>query len=352
MWLPETAVDYESLEYLAEQGIKFTILAPHQAKRFREIGAAKWIETKNGIIDSQIPYLCKLPSGAAIKLFFYDGFLSQNIAFGDILKSGERFSQALLHSFPKELENNRLAHIATDGETYGHHHQFGDMALAYCIRSIEQKKDARMTIYGEFLQKNPPMYEVDIQELTSWSCAHGVERWRSNCGCYISPKKDNKQQWRGPLRDALNEIRDAIAPFYEKEMKQYTKDSWEIRDHYIEVLLDDSPENVQRFVKEYTLNSNLNEMHLVKLFKLLELQKYAMYMYTSCGWFFDDISGTEAIQIMQYAARAIQLFRELEGINLESKFLDILKKAESNSVVFKNGADVYKRQVTPAMVIV
>ena len=346
MWLPETAVDVESLELFAEFGIKFTILAPHQAKRIRRIGEADWQDITEERVDPKMPYLCKLPSGNSISFFFYDGPVSRDVAFQGLLNNGETFAQRLLGAFPEASSEPLLENIATDGETYGHHHKLGDMALAYCCHYLDKQKLARVTIYGEFLEKNPPKWEAEIHENSAWSCAHGVERWRSDCGCNTGLNPGWKQKWREPLRRALDLLRDRMIPLYEKEMQNFAKAPWEARNAYIEVVLDRSPEQVEKFFKKH-LRPNLTAEEKVRCLKLLELQRHAMLMYTSCGWFFDDISGLEATQVLQYAARCLQLTKEMFGVNLDGEFHKILKSAPSNVPELKDGAQIFDIYIRP-----
>ncbi|HYE72224.1 MAG TPA: glycoside hydrolase, partial [Blastocatellia bacterium] len=173
MWLAETAVDIPTLELLAAHGIKFTILAARQAGRVRPVNSEHWVDVSNGRVDPKMPYLCRLPSGSTISLFLYDGPISQSIAFEGLLMNGEILANRLLGAFTEQTQS-QLVHIATDGETYGHHHRYGDMALAYCLRFLESHGLAKITIYGEYLEKFPPTHEVEILENTSWSCAHGI----------------------------------------------------------------------------------------------------------------------------------------------------------------------------------
>jgi len=239
-----------------------------------------------------------------------------------------------------------LAHIATDGETYGHHHRFGDMALAYCLAHIESTPQAEITVYGAYLEQFPPIYEVEIAEETSWSCAHGIERWRSDCGCKISDKPGWNQGWRAPLREALDWLRDRLAPLYEKEMAPLLPDPWAARDDYIEVILDRSPDHVLAFLN-HRAGRELAGDEQVKALRLLEMQRQAMLMYTSCGWFFDELSGIETTQILGYASRALQLAQEVGGAELEGEFLGLLQKAPSNLEKYRNGARVYEQLVKP-----
>lgn len=349
MWLPETAVDIETLEILAETGIKFTLLAPRQANRVRRIRkGAKWHDVGGGGIDPTTAYLCYLPSKRTITLFFYDGPISQDIAFGGLLNNGEAFAQRILSAFNDHRDWPQIVHIATDGESYGHHHRFGDMALAFCLNFIESQNLAKITNFGEYLEKHPPTHVVELFENSSWSCIHGVERWRDNCGCNSGMHPGWTQAWRKPLREAMDWLRDTLAPIYEEKGREYLKDPWKAREDYIEVILDRSAENVERFFKRHAAKELTKEEEL-KILKHLEMQRNAMLMFTSCGWFFDEISGIETTQVMRYAARAIQLAEELWGLSIEKDYLQILEKAPSNIPEFENGAKIYQRFVKPAM---
>ena len=349
MWLPETAVDLETLDILAELGIKFTILAPHQAKRVRQIGTDAWDDISNATIDTTMAYEIKLPSGQKINLFFYDGPIARNVAFEDLLNSGDNFARRLGDAFSEERAWPQLVHIATDGETYGHHHRFGDMALAFALHYIESNGLARITNYGEYLERHPPTHEVEIIENTSWSCTHGIERWRSDCGCNAGRNPKWNQAWRTPLREALDWLRDTLNPNYETKALEFLKGPWAARDDYIEVILGRSPENIQRFLDQHCTRE-LNESETVTVLKLLELQRHAMFMYTSCGWFFDELSGIETVQVIHYAGRAVQLAKELFGDDIEPHFLECLELAKSNIPEHGDGRRIYDKFVKPAMV--
>jgi alpha-amylase/alpha-mannosidase (GH57 family) len=251
MWLPETAVDVETLEVLSSQGIKFAILAPHQAKRIRLIGEKDWTDVSESRVDPSRAYSCPLPSGRKIALFFYDAPISHAVAFEGILKSGEAFAKRLIEGFSEEREDPQIVHIATDGESYGHHHKFGDMALAYALNYVERKDLARISNYGEYLELHPPQYEAEIFENTSWSCIHGVERWRADCGCSPGTHRHWNQGWRNPLREALDWLRDELSKSYEQKASEYLKDPWSARDDYIDVILDRSEENIESFLSRY-----------------------------------------------------------------------------------------------------
>ena len=344
LWLAETACNTETLEVLAECGMKFVILAPGQCAKVRKIGEEKWQDVSGAKVDPKRAYLCNLPSGRRIALFFYDGPVSQGIAFSDTLKSGETFAGRLLGTYNSGPEA-QLMHIATDGETYGHHQKFADMALAYCLKYVEDKTDVALTVYGEFLAKNPPLYEAQIFENSSWSCFHGVERWRADCGCNSGMHGGWHQKWRKPLRDALDWLRDEMIKTYDTVGRQYFKDPWAARDEYIDLVLDRSLDAQHRFFLKHATEKAWTDRP--GALRLLEMQRFAMLMYTSCGWFFDEISGIETVQIMQYAARAAQLNKQISGVDLEPELIKRLEAAPSNIRDLKNGAVVYQRFVLP-----
>jgi alpha-amylase/alpha-mannosidase (GH57 family) len=349
MWLPETAVDLETLDLLAEYGVKFTILAPNQAKRVRRTGAGNWQNVEKSQIDTTRPYLCRLASGRTINLFFYHGPTANDVATGHLLQNGEVFARKLAWIFTEHKADHQLAHIATDGETFGHHHRYTDMALAYCLHYIESKNLAKITNYGEYLEKHPPADEVEIFESSSWSCAHGVERWKSNCGCNIGRFPTGKQQYRAPLREAMNWLRDRLAEVFEAGMDRFVKEPWKTRDGYISVINDRSAENIEGFISQWA-GKDLPFEDKVVFLKLLEMQRNSLLMFTSCGWYFDDISGIEAVQIMRYASRAIQLAKETANKDFEPGYEEILQKAPTNLREYPNGRVVYEVLVKTATV--
>ncbi len=350
MWLPETAVDLETLEVLSQLGIKFTILAPRQASRVRKIGSRSWKDVSGEQIDPKVPYLMRLPSGHRMNVFFYDGPISKAVAFEGLLNNGEIFAQKLLGAFPEDDGSGlpQLAHIATDGETYGHHHRYGEMALTYALHYIETNKLAQITNYAEFLETRPPTHQVEIFENSSWSCVHGVERWKSNCGCNGGHAGWN-QEWCAPLREALDWLRDDLAPKFEEKARGLLKDPWAARNGYIDVILDRSEESLAKFFARHAARELSGEEKITTL-KLLEMQRHAMLMYTSCGWFFDELSGIETVQVIHYAGRAIYLAQQLFNGYSETPFLERLAKAKSNLPEHGDGARIYEKFVKPAVI--
>ncbi len=348
MWLPETAVDLESLDIMAQQGIRFTILSPRQAARIRRIGTRQWTDVSGGKIDPTMAYRLRLRSRRTISVFFYDGPISHGVAFEGLLDNGEKFAERLMGAFSGERAWPELVHIATDGETYGHHHHRGEMALTYALDHIQSKDLAEVTSYGRYLAEHPPTHEAEIFENTSWSCAHGIERWRSDCGCN-SGRSGWNQAWRQPLREALDALRDKLAVRFEQTGASLLKDPWAARNEYVAVLLDRSEDNVCRFLRRHAVRE-LNREEACAALKLLELQRHAMLMYTSCGWFFDELSGIETVQVIQYAGRAIQLARDFGDDNLEAEFLEALSKARSNLPEHGDGKLIYEKWVKPATV--
>jgi alpha-amylase/alpha-mannosidase (GH57 family) len=348
LWLPETAVDLETLDIMAEHGIKFAILSPGQARRVRPLGGDEWQDVSGVRIDHTTAYQVSLPSGRVMNLFFYDGPISQALAFEGLLNSGEEFAKRLLYEFPENDNPARLVHVATDGETYGHHHRGGDMGLAYALHYIESNGFAKLTNYGQYLENHPPTYEVEIFENSSWSCIHGIERWRSDCGCNSGGHSDWNQAWRAPLRAALDWLRDAITPAYERLASQLLTDPWEARDDYIDVIVDRSPDRINAFLNQHAIRPCTSEDE-IKILKLMELQRHAMLMFTSCGWFFDELSGIETVQVIQYAGRVLQLADQLFSRSFEPEFLERLALAKSNIPENSDGRTIYEKFVRPAM---
>lgn len=351
MWLAETAVDDDSLRVLVENGIKFTILSPYQALKVRKIGDKDWTDVSWGNIDPAraYRYYIKSAPGKYIDLFFYDGAISKSVAFDEILKDGNKFIRRLKEGVSDSRNYPQLINIATDGESYGHHTKFGDMALSYVLRVRAKEEGFTLVNYAQYLEKNTSQMEVDIKQGSSWSCFHGVGRWKDDCGCSTGGHPGWNQKWRKPLRNALDSLRDELVAIFEKEGKKYFKSPWDARNKYIDVILDRSELTIKKFQKENFIK-DLTEDQKVKAMELLEIQRQAMLMYTSCGWFFSEISGIETTQIMKYAARAMQLAQNFTKKDLEKTFLDILSEAKSNFNEFGSGKDIFEKFVKPSVV--
>lgn len=351
MWLAETAVDDDTLRILIENGIKYTILSPYQALKVRKIGDKDWSDVSWGNIDPARPYryYIKHDSDKYIDLFFYDGAISKSVAFDEILKDGNKFIRRLKEGVSENRNYPQLINIATDGESYGHHTKFGDMALSYVLRVRAKEEGFKIVNYAQYLAKFPSEMEVDIKQSSSWSCFHGVGRWMEDCGCSTGGHPGWNQKWRKPLREALNYLRDELIIVFEKEGKNYFKDAWKARNNYINVILDRSELSIKKFQKENFI-AGLSEEKIVKAMELLEMQRQAMLMYTSCGWFFSEISGIETTQIMKYAARAMQLVQTFSKKDLEKHFLEILDEAKSNFSEFGTGKDIFEKFVKPSVV--
>ncbi len=347
MWLAETAVDTASLEVLAQEGIRFTLLAPRQAKRVAALGKDVFTDVSDGSIDTQQAYRIDLPSGRSIDAFFYDGGLSQAVAFERLLSDGAGFAQRLLGAFrTPTTDGPRLVHIATDGETYGHHHAFGEMALAWAARSIERREDTVLTNYGAFLDVAPPRNAVEIVERSAWSCAHGVGRWSEDCGCRM--RAGSSQAWRRPLREALEGLQRRIDGFFERTASGLFHDAWRARDEYIDVVLDRSPPSVERFLAREA-SPGIDPAARVRALELMELQRFSMLMFTSCGWFFDDVTGLETTQILEYAGRAIDLAHRLGGIDVDADFANALEHARGAPGA-TSAREVYEKRVAAARI--
>lgn len=361
MWLPETAANISTLRVLVKYGMGFLILSPFQALRIRPFGGKKWTDVTQGRIDTTQPYRCFIEDSSGkkildqfIDIFFYNGIISKEIAFGDLLKDGNGFSGRFTQFYQESKGRPQLIHVATDGETYGHHMKFGDMAMAYALDKGLVSRGLEVINHGAFLKRFPPVFEVEIDggpkgEGTSWSCSHGVGRWKEDCGCSTGGEPGWNQKWRRPLREGLDLLRDELGHVFENEGEKIFHDVWEARNGYIEIILDRTPGRVKSFFERYGVK-DLNEKERIKGLKLLEMQRHALQMYTSCGWFFNDLTGIETIIVLQHAARAIQLAEELTGHGIEEKFVRRLSEARSNLPEMGKGDQVYRRLVKPRRV--
>lgn len=351
LWLSETACNDDTLGSLIDEGLKYVILSPYQAERVRS-ESGDWHNVSDGSVDPAVAYRYyhRDGSGRSIAIFFYDGPRARSIAFESALSS----SQALVDLLSRARGGDgRIVHVATDGESYGHHAHFADRSLAYALEEEAVARGFWVTNYGEYLEKYPPTREVEIKsgldgEGTAWSCAHGVGRWYRDCGCETGGREGWNQGWRGPLRQALDCLRNAAAARFESEGGRFFEDPWATRDAYAELLLRNNivPEDFLR----RQCGRRLRAADQVRALSLLEMQKNALFMYTSCGWFFSDLAGIETLQILKYAGRVLDLYEEIGGDSPKVKFLELLAEAKSNRAEHGDGAEIYRALVEPASV--
>jgi alpha-amylase/alpha-mannosidase (GH57 family) len=354
MWLAETAVDYETIVTLIDEGINFIILAPSQAERCRLMPDAidlkpQWYEVGGSQIDPTRPYRCFIDEARYkyIDIFFYDGPISRDIGFNDVLDNSSHLTARVGQAIKGDGRPSQLINVATDGETFGHHKGGTEKCLAHAFTQEIPSKGWTVTNFAHYLSINTPSWEVVLKPVTAWSCSHGVDRWQDDCGC--GGGGGWHQKWRRPLRDSLNWLRDELAKIYLETGSQLFRDPWQARDEYIEIVLDRSPEKVEQFLKKYR-DRPLSDLEKIDALRLLEMQRRALLMFTSCGWFFEEISRPEGVQILRYASHAIALAAEVTGIQLEAEFLHRLAQAPSNVEFFGNGAEVYKQLVKTAQV--
>ena len=362
MWLPETAVDQATVEDLIAEGMRYMILAPRQAARVRPLarkeGAGEgWSDVAPDRIDPRMPYRCfsRRDPSRYIDVFFYDGPVSHAISFEKVLDSSKKLVDRLWGAVDAGRRSAQLVHTAVDGETFGHHMRHAERALSYAIRVAAQRRGFRLTNYGEYLERHPPTHEVELSpgpdgEGTSWSCAHGVGRWKRDCSCHAGAPEGWNQAWRGPLRRAVELVRDEAAAIFEELGGDLLREVWEARDDYVELLLDPSPRAREAFFDRHARDVGRGMAGQLTALKLLEMQRHGLLAQTSCGWFFNDISGLEAVQVLAYAARAVQLMEELSGRDVERRLLEALGEARSNLPEKGSGADVYRSMVLPASV--
>jgi alpha-amylase/alpha-mannosidase (GH57 family) len=346
MWLPETAVNEETLEVLIKEKIKYIILDTSQAEKCREQGNELWIDVSTGDINPKISYRYFLNEEKHIDIFFYEGLVSRSLAFEDLAYSSERMFTFLDMTKIPNCAEDQLISIATDGETFGHHKHFADRTIAYLLRELAQKNKYNVTNFGGYLASHPPKWEVKIKKGknglgTSWSCVHGVGRWYEDCGCHTGGSEEWNQKWRTPLRNALNYLRDELKIIYTETGNKFLKDVSKAKNNYIEIILDDSLKAKEKFFKTNSKKKLTKDEKKITI-NLLEMQKFSMYMFTSCGWFFSDISGIETIKILEYAKIALEYGQKISGKNLETKFLEILSEAKSNIPEKNTGKEIYQ----------
>ncbi len=352
MWLAETAVDYPTLEALIEEEIKFIILAPSQAESCRMLttedeSEREWHQVGGQQIDPTRPYRCFVDDRRYLDIFFYDGPISRDLGFNNVLATAENFAHRLQQAVRKDGRASQLISVATDGETFGHHKGGTEKCVAYALSEQFNNCGWTVTNYAHYLSICPTTWEVKLKPVTAWSCAHGVDRWQDDCGC--ASGGGWHQQWRRPLRDALDWLRDRLVTIYEEIGSQFFRDPWLARNEYIQVIGDRSHRNVNNFFQRHQAQQ-LSATEKIDALSLLEMQRHELLMYTSCGWFFEEISRPEGVQILRYATRAMELAGAVAGVHLQQEFLGYLAQAPSNVAAFGNGKKIFQELVAPSEV--
>ncbi len=352
LWLPETACNDETLSLLIEERLRYVVLAPGQAERYRRLNTDEWDSVSDNAIDvsKAYRYFHRDGSGRSITILFYDGPLARAIAFEQALVSSPLLVQMFQRAAAVDGRTGPLLNVAVDGETFGHHFKFGDLCLAHTLEVEAPQAGFEVTNYGQYLDRFPAEFEVEINhgsvgEGSSWSCVHGVSRWIRDCGCHTGGGSGWNQKWRGPLRDALNFLRDEAAREFERVGSDIFHDVWEARNSYVQLILDKGKSR-EVFFQRCAKNA-VTPAQEHRALTLLEMQRAALLMFTSCGWFFSDISGLEPLQVLKYAGRVIDLMDQLGLQSPRLRFLEILSDAKSNRSELGNGADVYRTLVEP-----
>ncbi|MGH7593944.1 MAG: DUF3536 domain-containing protein [Gemmatimonadales bacterium] len=311
MWLPETAADDETLAVLVDERIRLTVLAPNQVSGAPAFGrAGRWRGT----------------GGRELAIFTYDGPAAHHVAFGDALEDAGRW-EANLAGYPLAADGGpNVVSLATDGETFGHHHRLGDLSLAALIDRLDHRHDTTLTNFAAILDAYPPMEDVTIVSPSSWSCPHGVDRWRRECGCRFEP--GTSQAWRVPLRDGLETLAAGINACVERLWPAAAGDVWTARDVAGPDLAGapQLPADARR---------------------LLEVERHLLAAFTSCAWFFDDLGRLEPRIVMGHAARALDLLPPADRAPLEAALLATLAQAHSNDSAKGTGAEIWYRDVRP-----
>ncbi len=349
IWLSETAVNNDVLDLLIAEGLTFVILSPWQAQRFRKADSNEWIDLGDKPIDPRRAYRIERKNGS-IAVFFYNHNLAHGISFDHYLRNAETLYGRIMTHHSDE-EGTSLISIATDGEIYGHHEPFGDMCLAELIRKVEGSEELEWSNFGAFLETYPPRHIVELREGegnrgTSWSCVHGVSRWYKDCGCTTGGNLKWNQGWRTPLKNAFDNLNEGLWKIFTREAKKITNHHpEELRNSYIAVMAGN--ESIKEFAKR-VVKPGVNPDEIAgKLGRLLEGQRNSMYMFTSCGWFFSELSGIEPVQNMTYALESVRLYGPFSTEEMLTAFQKDLEKTVSNIPDKGTGADILARDIMP-----
>lgn len=328
-WLPEAAVDTPTLCDLADAGVRFVILAGHQLQRVRPSPSSAWRPPDEVPHALHRAYEVPLPGGRSIAAFFYDPALSHGIAFDGLLHDGEALAQRLIAS-ACEGPGDGLLHLATDGESYGHHHGRGEMALARALEIVSDDPRVTLTNHASWLADHPPTWQAQIVEQTSWSCAHGIERWRADCGCRDGDHPEFHQAWRGPLREALEHLRDAVRPQMLRALAERVPDPDALLRRWPARLVAQPSAPLGEWLAAHGGPPQASEPELREIHTLLEIQRHLLAMFTSCAWFFDDLDRLEPRQVLRHAACVLGLGEHLWGEDPCPQFLDRVRRLPGN----------------------
>ncbi|MGA7833744.1 MAG: DUF3536 domain-containing protein [Acidimicrobiales bacterium] len=338
MWLPETAVDLATLEVLASHGVQYTILMPSQAVRVRELGG-EWRKVDGNSLDTSRVYLVRLGGDRTINVVFGHRGLSQRVAFGDLLGDGVRLADEMASALN---DGDGVVLLVADGETYGHHHRFGDVGLAWALRRLREQYGVE-TALGPWLAAHDPTDEVELAPVSAWSCAHGVERWRSDCGCVTGGRPGWRQTWRKPLRESLDWLREELGRAADERLAALVDSPEEtVLGYGVALAGASSPGS---FVAAHA-SRRLDEEETTTVLELCEIHRHLLYSFTSCAWFFADPADLETAIVLRHAAVALEIARDTLGLDLESAFLDRLALVHSNRPGL-DGRAIWRRASEP-----
>jgi alpha-amylase/alpha-mannosidase (GH57 family) len=358
IWLAETAINMETVGCLIEEGIRFVVLSPTQTQAFRSLdGSEPWRQTSQTAIDTRRAYRLFARgadggrTGGHIDVFFFDEGLSREVSFGELLTNAGTLGAKIRTCYDAAAREDQVVVIATDGETFGHHKPFGDMCLAYFFSRIAHETDMEPVNFGFFLEKNPPRHEVMLKnefgEGTAWSCPHGVGRWARDCGCRSGGPLSWKQEWRSPLRAAFEKLKTYVDESYEQTLAGLVTDPWKLRDSYMAIADARTLKDFKAHLTKLGLGQKLSDEQAMKIRRMCEAQKYMLFSFTSCGWFFSDVSGIETVQNIAYAARALNLAIDQSLQESVTKDLTgLLSRAKSN-IPDKDGETIFREQIVP-----
>ncbi len=323
MWLPETAVDLATLAVLADQGIEFTVLMANQARRVRAPGGA-WVPVDEASLDTSRAYRVTLDDGASITVVFGQPDLSRRVAFGGLIADGVHLADVMADA---ARASDGMVLVVADGETYGHHHHFGDLGMCWALRRLE-REHGLATSLGTWLRGETPTWEVELAAVSAWSCAHGVERWRSDCGCVTGEQPGWSLDWRAPLREALDWLRATLGPRIDEALASRVRSPDAALADYGRVIA--GTVLPAAFVVEHAVEPP-DDAATEWVLELCEAYRNVLYSFTSCAWFFADPGEIETAIVLRYAAIAIDAVRRLLGEDVEAAFVERLAPVRSTN---------------------